>query len=283
MPPTEKHLATSMKRTGKDFAELHHWIDDSLHKNERHDFTRIWDFGPGIFERFGEEGVREYIEHLREDMEKKLNKTRQDNQEVFDDACAYFGIKRREGKTMSKEYSIRQADIDLLRQAGVTEPDIAHCLAVAAKALEIAKRVHTAVDMEVIGRGALFHDLGKAKTHAIEHGRIGAEMGEVLGLPAAITAIMEKHIRGGLTAGEATELGLPVKDYSLTRLEERIVIYADRLVDIITDGLVSLQDQREAETRFEEILTDIPKYGKNEATLNRYIGYHREIQTLIGR
>lgn len=38
--------------------------------------------------------------------------------------------------------------------------------------------------MEWIGRGALFHDLGKAKTHAIEHGKIGAEMGAALGLPA---------------------------------------------------------------------------------------------------
>lgn len=183
---------------------------------------------------------------------------------------------------MEKDYSLHQADIDLLRQSGVSAPDIDHSLRVANKALQIARRAHAELDMELVGRGALFHDLGKAKTHDIVHGRIGAEMGLALGLPAAVTAIMEKHIRGGLTAAEATDLGLPVKDYTLHRLEERIVIYADRLVDIITDGLVTIACEAEAETRFEEILRTIPKYGKNDTTLARYLGYHREIQALMG-
>ncbi len=99
------------------------------------------------------------------------------------------------------------------------------------------------LDFELVGRGALFHDLGKAKTHEIEHGKIGAEMGAALGLPAAVTAVMEKHIRGGLSEAEAVELGLPVKDYTLGTLEERIIIYADRLVDIITDGIVTIHSE----------------------------------------
>jgi uncharacterized protein len=177
-------------------------------------------------------------------------------------------------------YSIHEADIDLLRQAGVSEEDIAHSVKVAEKALEIASRIRRNLDMELVGRGALFHDLGKAKTHEIEHGKLGAEMGAQLGLPPAITAVMEKHIRGGLSAEEAVELGLPVKDYTLSALEERIIIYADRLVDIITDGIVPIRDEREAEERFEEILKTIPKYGKSDKTLERYLGYHREIQDL---
>jgi len=171
-------------------------------------------------------------------------------------------------------------DVELLRKAGVSEDDIEHCLAVAAKALEIAHRTGAALDFELIGRGALFHDLGKSKTHAIEHGKLGAEMGQKLGLPAAITDIMEKHIRGGLTEAEAIELGLPVKDYRLNKIEEKIVIYADRLVDIIMDGVVKTDE--EAEQRFEEILTTQIKYGKNDITLKRYLGYHREIQALMG-
>jgi uncharacterized protein len=177
-------------------------------------------------------------------------------------------------------YAIRDADIALLRQAGVSEKDIAHSARVAEKALEIASRIPKDLDMELVGRGALFHDLGKAKTHEIEHGQRGAEMGAALGLPPAITAVMEKHIRGGLSAEEAIELGLPVKEYTLSALEERIIIYADRLVDIITDGIVPIEDEKEAEERFEEILRIIPKYGKNDKTLARYLGYHREIQGL---
>ncbi len=178
-------------------------------------------------------------------------------------------------------YKIQNSDTGILRKAGVSEDDIKHCVKVAKKALEIAERTKVNVDMELVGRGALFHDLGKAKTHEIEHGKIGAELGKALGLPEEITAIMEKHIRGGLTEEEARELGLPIKDYTLKTLEERIVIYADRLVDIITDGIVEIKDESEAETRFEEILRTYPKYGKNEKTLNRYLGYHREIQSLM--
>ncbi|MBF0329468.1 MAG: HDIG domain-containing protein [Nitrospirae bacterium] len=180
-------------------------------------------------------------------------------------------------------YKIQDSDIGILRSSGVSEEDIAHCKKVAEKALEIAERTGANIDFELVGRGALFHDLGKSKTHEMEHGKIGAELGRQIGLPQAITDIMEKHIRGGLTEPEAIELGLPVKDYTLKRLEERIVIYADRLVDIITDGIVTINDELEAETRFETILQTIPKYGKNEITLQRYLGYHREIQGLMNK
>lgn len=178
-------------------------------------------------------------------------------------------------------YKVTQSDIDILKNAGVSEDDIRHCIKVAEKALEIAYKTGANIDMELVGRGALFHDLGKAKTHGMEHGKIGAEMGKAMGLPEQINAIMEKHIRGGLTEAEAKELGLPVKDYRLNRLEERIIIYADRLVDIITDGIVEIKSEQEAEDRFEDILKNEPKYGKNELTLQRYLGYHREIQGLI--
>ncbi len=178
-------------------------------------------------------------------------------------------------------YTIAKADIDLLRANGVSEDDIAHCIKVAEKALEIAYRTKENLDFEFIGRGALFHDLGKAQTHAIEHGQIGAEMGKGLGLPDRVNAVMEKHIRGGLTDEEARELNLPVKDYTLHTLEERIIIYADRLVDIITEDIVPTDEEIEAEERFEEILRTIPKYGKNDITLARYLNYHREIQHLV--
>jgi uncharacterized protein len=203
--------------------------------------------------------------------------------EKFDAVFLEGGLKNwiESGQSVeAAHYSIHDADIALLRQAGVSEADIAHSVKVAEKALEIASRIPKDLDMELVGRGALFHDLGKAKTHEIEHGKLGAEMGAVLGLPPAITSVMEKHIRGGLSAEEAVELGLPVKDYTLSTLEERIIIYADRLVDIITDGIVPIKNEKEAEERFEEILRTIPKYGKNHLTLERYLDYHEELKGL---
>jgi uncharacterized protein len=188
-------------------------------------------------------------------------------------------------KHAAHDYSLDIADIKMLKDAGMSAEDLDHSLKVAGKALEIARRVVAAgkatVDMELVGRGALFHDLGKAQTHGIEHGRIGAEMGAARGLPIAITDIMQKHIRGGLSTAEAMELGLPIRDYTLRTLEERIVIYADRLVDIIWDGIVKVDSPQDAEDRFMAILEGNIKYGKNALTLERYRGYHDEIQGLM--
>jgi uncharacterized protein len=280
MPPTTKHLQTSLSRTGKDYAALHTWIDDPVLKAQRHDFTRMIDFAPQIRAQYGDEGVAEYIEHLREDMDVKLMKIWGKEAAVRDEALDYYGIRR-----AGRDYSLDMADIKMLEDAGMSAQDIDHSLKVAGKALDIARRIAAAgtaqVDLALVGRGALFHDLGKAKTHEITHGQIGAQMGAALGLPTPITAIMEKHIRGGLSAPEAQELGLPVKDYSLHTLEERIVIYADRLVDILWDGIEAVASPQDAETRFMAILEGNIRYGKNAQTLSRYRQYHDEIQGLM--
>jgi len=179
------------------------------------------------------------------------------------------------------DYKIDQTDLAALWKAGLSEKDIRHSVLVAEKALDIARRSGADLDMELVGRGALFHDLGKALTHSYQHGEVGAELSERLGLPSAIADMARKHFHGGLTQQEAQELGLPDRDYTPHRMEERIVIYADRLVDIITDGYVKIHNDSEAEEKFEELLHRHPKYGKDSLTRERYIGYHREIQQLV--
>jgi uncharacterized protein len=305
MPKTDVHIEASVKKTGKSHQAVHAFVDFEKKKPERHDVTRMVDYTRLIESKYGVEAAQEFVQHIHDDIQckfkdfigtlkkragelssgdttqapagSKLNTIVSEAESKLKGILDYFGVV--EGKNV-RLYRVADADVELLRKAGVSEDDIHHCLAVAEKALEIAHRTGAALDFELIGRGALFHDLGKSKTHAIEHGKLGAEMGKALGLPAAITDIMEKHIRGGLTEAEAAELGLPVKDYGLKRTEEKIVIYADRLVDIITDGVVKAEE--EAERRFVEILTTNIKYGKNDITLRRYLGYHREIQALMG-
>ncbi len=93
MPPTKDHYASSLTRTGKEWKGIHDWVDHPDHKNERHDFTRIADFTPIILEKFGEDGVKEYINHIREDMDKKFAKLKKEYEEKMEDAYAYFGIR----------------------------------------------------------------------------------------------------------------------------------------------------------------------------------------------
>jgi len=181
------------------------------------------------------------------------------------------------------DYTLEEADIDLLRSEGMTEDDLEHSILVAEKSLDLARRTGADLDMEFVGRGGLFHDLGKTVSREIDHGYCGAQRGAELGLPEEINGMMEKHIRGGVTEPEAIDFGLPVKDYTLRRLEEKIIAYADRLVDIIHEDLVELDNELEAETRFEAILNDIAKYGNNDITRTRYLSYHNEIQKLIAK
>lgn len=176
---------------------------------------------------------------------------------------------------------VDESDLALLLKAGLSEKDIRHSILVAEKAVDIAERSGKNLDMALVARGALFHDLGKALTHSYQHGEIGAEMGKRFGLPKAITDIARKHFHGGLTRKEAEHLGLPVVDYTPRLLEERIILYADRLIDIITEGYFAFQNDHEAEQRFEEIITHYRGYGKDKATSDRYLAYHREIAALI--
>ncbi|MBA4367270.1 MAG: hypothetical protein C0403_06485 [Desulfobacterium sp.] len=240
MPPFETHLETSKKRTGKDYSPLHAWLDnDSAHKKERHDLDLLVENRNHVLMSWGEEAVREFFQHIVEDLAMK--------------------------------------DIDTLKKAGCPDEAIEHSIEVARKALEISSRIKRVMDRKLIVLGAIYHDLGKARTYGMQHGEIGAQMAVELGLDAQIIDIILKHIRGGLTEPEAVELNLPVRDYTLRTPEEKIVIYADRLVDIYTDGIVPDIDENGAEARFEEILTHYEKYGKNAVTLKRYMALNKEL------
>jgi uncharacterized protein len=176
---------------------------------------------------------------------------------------------------------VSEEDLALLVKAGLSEADIRHSILVAQKAVDIAERTGVKLDMDLVARGALFHDLGKALTHSYEHGELGAEIGKSFGLPKSITDIARKHFHGGLTPEEARALDLPPVDYTPKLLEERIILYADRLVDILTEGYFTFRDGQEAEASFEEIVTTHRAYGKDRLTSKRYVDYHREISALI--
>ena len=41
MPELEVHIAASLARTGKEYREVHAWIDNAETKYERHDFSKV--------------------------------------------------------------------------------------------------------------------------------------------------------------------------------------------------------------------------------------------------
>ncbi len=105
---------------------------------------------------------------------------------------------------------------------------------VAQIALEIMDKLEKKgikVDRELVEIGALLHDLGRSKTHMVDHGVVGAKIAESEGLPDPLVRIIRSHVGGGITAKEAKAFGWSKDVYVPVTLEEKIVSYSDKLID----------------------------------------------------
>ncbi|MEM3054326.1 MAG: TIGR00295 family protein [Candidatus Bathyarchaeia archaeon] len=135
---------------------------------------------------------------------------------------------------MSERLPTREQALQLLRESGCRENVIKHCEAVTELAVEIAKACKKRglnVNLELVEVGALLHDIGRAKTHSVHHAFKGSQIGKTLGLPEPIISIIKRHVGGGITAKEAKKLGWPKDIYTPQTLEEKIITYADKLVE----------------------------------------------------
>ena len=81
--------------------------------------------------------------------------------------------------------------------------------------------------------GALLHDLGRSKTHTVDHAVVGAQIAQSIGLPESVVRIIKRHVGAGITAEEAEWLGWPKDVYEPQTLEEKVVSYADKLIDAL--------------------------------------------------
>ena len=150
---------------------------------------------------------------------------------------------------------------------------VEHCLAVSDYAYELALAIKNNgydVDVELVKLGGLLHDIGRSKTHGIDHGVVGAEILRALGFDERLALIAERHIGAGITKEEAIELGLPPKDYLPVTLEEKIVAHADNLIfgteRVEIDAVIK---------KFEKRL------GKDHPSIKRIILLNDEINSLL--
>jgi len=162
---------------------------------------------------------------------------------------------------------MQNGDVDLLISAGCSPDVVAHCIAVSRKALSIAGLVKMGHDRELVRKGALFHDIGRSRTHGIEHALAGVEIARSLAFLPALMSIIERHIGAGITADEAVRLGLPKKDYLPLTVEEKIVSYSDNLISGVRE-----MPFYEALDRFKEIL------GPDHEGVELFRKQHAEIQ-----
>jgi len=166
----------------------------------------------------------------------------------------------------------REQAKDLLRNNKCPPQVIRHCIAVADLAVETARDLTMKgleVDIQLVEIGALLHDLGRSKNHTVDHALIGAQIAQFIGLPEQVINIIKRHVGAGITTEEAISLGWPKDIYSPQTLEEKIVCYADKLIDNAKRVPIEVEIKR------------LKHEGKVEAA-ERVRNLYEEITTLMG-
>jgi len=126
------------------------------------------------------------------------------------------------------------------------------------------------VNIQLVEVSGLLHDIGRSKTHSVDHALVGGEIVRSLNLPSSIAQIIERHAGGGVPRDEAKRLGWPVKDYLPQTLEEKIVCYADKRVE----GLKTVPVEKALKTYAASL-------GENHPALGRIMRLHEEIVAVV--
>jgi len=165
-----------------------------------------------------------------------------------------------------------------LISTGCSPGVIEHCRAVAEYAKKIAlaisenakRKGHPVnIDIDAVFLGALLHDIGRSKTHGLNHAVTGARIAMDNSLDNKIVKIIERHIGAGIPKEEAIRLGLPEKDYLPVTIEEKIVAHADNL---ISGNKIGTMD---------ELISNLRRKKLDERTIQRFIDLNNEITAMM--
>jgi uncharacterized protein len=157
----------------------------------------------------------------------------------------------------------------ILKENNTPQNVVEHCSTVSVFASELAEKIKAnghEIDVDFVKTSALLHDIGRCRTHGIRHGLEGANI--LKDLPE-YARVCECHIGAGISKDEAMKLGLPPEDYIPRTLEEKVVCYADKLVE---------GDKRVKSDR--TIRKFRQRLGPDHPTIGRIIELDREIRGL---
>jgi uncharacterized protein (TIGR00295 family) len=122
----------------------------------------------------------------------------------------------------------------LHRKYGSHERTVAHCQGCARISRLLAEKAAergNMVNQAAVDAGALLHDIGRSQTQLVDHGHVGAQILAKEGVDEIVFEIVKRHVGAGISAEEATKLGFPQGDYIPRTLEQKIVCFADKMLD----------------------------------------------------
>jgi len=108
-------------------------------KEERHDIGRIYEYGKIIEKKYGPEGLQEYLQHIRDDFLARFNTVKEVMDKALSEALAYLVSKPKSKTATSRARQVQESDVEFLQGAGVSPDDVARCLKVAEKALDMTE------------------------------------------------------------------------------------------------------------------------------------------------
>lgn len=124
-------------------------------------------------------------------------------------------------------------------------------------------------DLDTAVLGAILHDIGRSKSHNIDHGIIGSEILLKNNFNEKYAKIAERHIGAGISRKEAEDLNLPKNNYIPKTLEEKVIANADNLVS----GHIRVD--------IDFVIDKFKKRTNNEVS-NKVYALYLEINKLIG-
>lgn len=168
----------------------------------------------------------------------------------------------------------RAEALEILAKAGCSPRVVEHCKTVSRFAVRVAKAFRKKgfdVNIDLVEVSGLLHDIGRSKTHSVDHALIGAKIARSFHLPEQVARIIERHAGGGIPKDEAKKLGWPAKDYLPQTWEEKIVCYADKRIE----GLKVVPIERALKPYTAHL-------GKNHPAVNRIKKLDAEIVGAVG-
>ena len=127
-----------------------------------------------------------------------------------------------------------QQALALHRKYGSNERIVGHCQACARISNLLSERATEqghVTNTEAVYAGALLHDIGRSQTQLVGHGYVGAGILENEGVDAVVVEIVRRHVGAGISADEAAKLGFPPGDYIPRTIEQKLVCFADKMLD----------------------------------------------------
>ena len=127
-----------------------------------------------------------------------------------------------------------QQALALHKKYGSNERTVSHCQACARISKTLSGRaVQRGIPLseEAAVAGALLHDIGRSKIQTVAHGYVGAGILEKEGVDPVVVEIVRRHVGAGISPEEASALGFPSGDYIPRTPEQKIVCFADKLLD----------------------------------------------------